>query len=479
MNAVRSLIGDLSNFQYFQFRADRRSFAAMHPRGELLFHKGITLLGAGVLAAGVIAAPVAASATGSTVTSAITGHIEGSDGADFAAGTPVVVWSTPSEDALAAAKVGDSFVDTPIASGVVGSAGAFSVPINDVSSLSKYASNDGVLNLEVRAADGTDIAPFALSRKIVTVDGTAALVDPSDLSNSKATTAAAALVAAANKPSTIAATKVTKSIARKTSRMMSAASDELPVDPQDPSMDPTDGPPDTDETPEPTSTATATGAPGPVGGGPDNRSSTQVCGTDYLQDFGARKVIVGSSYANAASTTGTFTYSSGASSSISVAYSVSGSKGSYSKGGTTSISSKGAVGFGTRSGAYSYATYFKFGKYGDYCYDVGSKKNADSYYSFKVRPSSYAGGGTVNSSTTPTATKCTTFSGGGTTITRSSSSANTWTSGADLNAVIGINLSSKTGYTSTAKLSYKNNGSSKKICGTNDYFANSQRSVTK
>jgi hypothetical protein len=27
-------------------------------------------------------------------------------------------------------------------------------------------------------------------------------------------------------------------------------------------------------------------------------------------------------------------------------------------------------------------------------------------------------------------------------------------------------------------LSYKNNGSTKKICGTNDYFANSQRSVT-
>ena len=450
------------------------------PRG-VLFHKGICLLGAGVLAVSVIAVPISASAADPAVTSAITGHIEGSDGTAFAAGTPVVVWSTPSQDSLAAAKVGDSFVNTPIASGVVESGGAFSVPIDDVTSLSQFASKDGLLNLEVRAADDTDVAPFALSRKIVTVDGKAALVDPGDLSNSKATTATTAQVAAANKPTTIAATKAPKSVARKTARVMAVASDELPVDPQDPSQDPTDGsggaPLDpSQETPEPTS---GTGGPGTVGGGPDSPSSTQVCGEDYMQDFGSRKVIVGSSYANAGSTTGTFTYSSGASSSIGVGYSVTGSKGSYSQSGTSSSSSNGSVGFGTRSGGYSYATYFKFGKYGSYCYQVGSKKNVDSYYAYKVRPSSYAGGGTVNSSTTPSATKCTDFSGGGTTITRNSSGANTWSSGASLDAVIGINLSSKTGYTSTAKLSYKNNGSKKKICGTNDYFANSQRSVTK
>lgn len=444
-----------------------------------MFHKGITLLGAGVLAASVIAVPVSASAADSAVTSAITGQIEGSDGSAFAAGTPVVLWSTPSQDALAAAQVGDSFVNTPIASGVVGSSGSFSVPISDVSSLSKFASKDGLLNLEVRAADGTDVAPFALSRKIVTVGGATALVDPSDLSDSKATTATTAQVAVANKPAKIAATKVPKSVVRKTARAVAAASDELPVDPQDPSQDPTDGsggaPLDpSQETPEPT-----TGTNGPTrGGGSDSPSSTQVCGEDYMADLGSRKVIVGSSYANAGSTTGTFTYSSGASSTIGVGYSVSGSKGSYSQSGTSSTSSNGSVGFGTRSGGYSYATYFKFGKYGEYCYPVGSKKTAESYYAFKVRPSSYAGGGTVNSSTTPTATKCTDF-GGGTIITRNSNSANTWSSGADLNAVIGINLSSKTGYTSTAKLSYKNNGSTKKICGTNDYFANSQRSVTK
>jgi hypothetical protein len=442
-----------------------------------LFHKGITLLGAGVLAASVIAVPVSASAADPDVTSAITGQIEGSDGSAFAAGTPVVLWSTPSQDALAAAQVGDSFVNTPIASGVVGSSGSFSVPISDVSSLSKFASKDGLLNLEVRAADGTDVAPFALSRKIVTVDGTTALVDPSDLSNSKATTATTAQVAAANKPAKIAATKVPKSVVRKTARAMAAVSDELPVDPQDPSQDPSDGsggaPLDpSQETPEPT-TGTGTG-----GVGPNSPSSTQVCGEDYMADLGSRKVIVGSSYANAGSTTGTFTYSSGASSTIGVGYSVSGSKGSYSQSGTSSTSSNGSVGFGTRSGGYSYATYFKFGKYGSYCYPVGSKKNIDSYYAYKVRPSSYAGGGTVNSSTTPSATKCTDF-GGGTTITRNSNGANTWSSGASLDAVIGIDLSSKTGYTSTAKLSYKNNGSTKKICGTNDYLANSQRLVTK
>lgn len=389
-----------------------------------------------------------------------------------------MVWSTPSQDVLAAAKVGDSFVNTPIATGVVGSSGSFSVPISDVSSLSKYASKDGVLNLEVRAADDTDVAPFALSRKIVTVEGTTALVDPSDLSNSNATTATTAQVAAANKPATIAATKVPKSAVKKSARVIAVASDELPVDPQDPSQDPTDGtggePLDpSQETPEPTSST------GPGGLGPNSPSSTQVCGTDYLQDFGSKKVIVGSSYAVAGNTTGSFTYSSGASSTIGVGFSYSGSKGSYSQSGTTSASSNASVGFGTRTGGYSYATYFKFGKYGDYCYPVGGKKNIDSYYAFKVRPSSYAGGGTVNNSTTPSATKCTDFGGGGLTISRSSNSANTWSSGASLDAAIGINLSSKTGYTSTAKLSYKNNGSTKKICGTNDYFANSQRSVTK
>lgn len=443
-----------------------------------MFHRGICLVAAGVLAASVMAVPISASAADTAVRSAITARIDGSDGNAFAAGTPVVVWSTPSQDSLASAEVGDSFVNTPIASGVVGSSGSFSVPISDVSSLSKFASKDGLLNLEVRAADGSDVAPFALSRKIVTVDGTIALVDPSDLSNSNATTASIAQVAAANKPSSIAARKVPKSFAKKTARAMAVASDELPVDPQDPSQDPTDGsggaPLDpSQETPEPT-----TGT-GPGGVGPNNPSSTQVCGEDYMADLGSRKVIVGSSYANAGSTTGTFTYSSGASSTIGVGYSATGNKGSYSQSGTSTASSNGSVSFGTRSGGYSYATYFKFGKYGSYCYPVGSKKNIDSYYAYKVRPSSYAGGGTVNSSTTPSATKCTDFSGGGTVITRNSKSANTWSSGASLDAVIGINLSSKTGYTSTAKLSYKNNGSSKKICGTNDYFAYSQRSVTK
>lgn len=183
-------------------------------KGGQMFHKGISLLGAGVLAASAIGVPISAYAT-TAVSTTIARHIEGSDGAAFGAGTPVVVWTTPSQDELAAAKVGDSFTNTPIASGSLDSAGSFRLPIDDVASLSKYASKDRLLNLEVRAAEGTDVAPFALSRKIVTVGETTALVDPSDLANSQATTATAAQVAAANKPAAIVAQAAPQTIAKK------------------------------------------------------------------------------------------------------------------------------------------------------------------------------------------------------------------------------------------------------------------------
>lgn len=261
---------------------------------------------------------------------------------------------------------------------------------------------------------------------------------------------------------------------------MAVAADEpgTDVEPQDPSMDPTDGSrgealdssqeaPDYDVRP-----------PGIVAG--PNKPATQVYGEDYKADLGSKKVIVGSSYANAANTTGTFTYSFGSTSEIGVGCSASGSAGSWKQSGTYSRSSTSSVGFGTRTGGLTYATYFKFGKYAAYCYPVGGKNTDGSYYSWKVRPSSYVGGYTISSSTTPSATQCSNFSGG-TTLTRDSSSANTWSSGADLGSSIAVNLSSKTGYTSAAKLSYKNNGSAtRQICGTNDFWGGSpQRAVTK
>jgi hypothetical protein len=448
-----------------------------------MFHKGISLLGAGVLAASVIAVPMTASAATSAVTTTIAGHIEGSDGAVFGSGTPVVVWATPSQDELAAAKVGDSFVNTPIASGVLGTGGAFSLPIDDVAGLSKYASKDGLLNLEVRATEGTDVAPFALSRKIVTVGGTTALVDPSDLSNSQATVATAAQVAAANKPATITAQAAPKSIAQKSARAMAVAAGEPgtepTVEPQDPSMDPTDG--SGGGALDPSQEAPDYDVAPPGGSVGPNQPSTQTCGEDYKGDLGSKKVIVGSSYANAKNTTGTFTYQSGSSSSIGVGYSATGAAGSWKQSGTYSRSSTSAISFGSRTGGVTYATYFKFGKYAAYCYPVGGRKTEDSYYSWKVRPSSYVGGAAMNASTTPSATKCSNFSGGGTTLTRDSSKANTWSSGASLDSSIGINLSSETGFSSAAKLSYKNTGSAaRQICGTNDYWGGSpRRAVTK
>lgn len=458
-----------------------------------MFRKCSGLLGVGVLTAGVVFIPVAAFAVDSgaagTPATVIAGHISGSDGRALSAGAPVVLYTTPSQDKLITAKEGDSFVNTPIARGSVNGDGVFSLLIADPASLSSYASRDGLLNLEVQAADSNDFSTFSLTRKIVTVNGHAALVDPSDLSNSSAA-ATPAQVTAGNKAVSITAQAATlptaKKLVKTLAKTTTVAADEPIADetadptvgPQDPTADPTDG--SGGHEPDPSDTAAPdwdTRPPGSVGG-PD-KPATQSCGEDLIKDLGSKKVIVGSSYANAGGTTGTFTFSKGASSEIGVAVSTSGSAGSYKLSGTTSVTSKSTIDYGKRSGGVSYSTYFEFGKWAKYCYPIGGRKTDDSYYSWQVRSYRYNGGSSVNASTTPTATKCTAFSGG-TTLTKDTSAANTWSSGASVPEV-NVSISSKTGYSTTAKLSYKNSGSTaRKVCGTNDVWGGSpKRAVTK
>lgn len=361
----------------------------------------------------------------------VAGTLQTPTGQSFTSGSAVVLYVYPSSDVVDNLTVGESVTPAPVAKGTVDQDGKFDLRVEDPASLARYASNDGTIDFEVRSVDEGYFAPYSLSRELVTVDGAEVLVDPS---------------------ATDSGTDVDQ-------EDVAAAADPVELT----SLPESDVVPDLD----------------PVG--TESFDKTDVCGETLVKNLGSKKVVVGSTYAMAGGTSGTFTYKKGASTTIGVGYSASSSAGSFKGSGTTSKESTSEIGFGTRSGGYTYSTYFTFGKYSQWCYPVGSGASAKKVYAYKVHANKFDGGSSVSAAGAPSATKCTNFAGNSS-LSKTNTAANTWEDGVSIKgADIGVDLSSKTGYTTTATLSYKNSGkASRKICGTNDTWGGSpRRAVTK
>ncbi|MFE2432657.1 hypothetical protein ACFXJ5_38845 [Streptomyces sp. NPDC059373] len=191
---------------------------------------------------------------------------------------------------------------------------------------------------------------------------------------------------------------------------------------------------------------------------------SKACHSTLVKDYGARSDIVGQSYSATTGVTHTFTYVSGADSSLGVGVSASGTYGSFKVDGTSSKSSSASESFptyGNNKGVY-YKTGFHYGKYKILC---GSRAGIYTYY--KVKAISFAGGATTSSASIPTAKLCVTQNAD-TTFVENTSTAITWTDGLEISDYIGIDLSTETGYTKSAELTYHFN-KKRRLCGTGDY----------
>ena len=355
----------------------------------------------------------------------ISGTIREATGSPFRHGAHIDVYAYPPSEVTEAIAVGDDLSAEPVAKAEVGANGWFEIRIADTATLSRYASKSGSIDFELRAIDGTAYAPYSFSRAIVGSGSDAALA-PTDVAQ--------------------------------------VGKDEVRPEP------PASLPPVTvvalPRNPALAAVGTNTGA--------TNR--TDVCGETLVSNLGSRKVTVGATYTTVAGTSARFSYSTGSNSSLSVGYSASGSYGTFSQSGSIAKASTATVDFGTRSGSYVYSTYFRYGKYSQWCYPI-TNPSLKTIYAYKVRANQFDGGSSVAASAAPAATYCSPFAGN-TTLIRDSSSAYNWTTGASLSTSIGINLSSQTGYSSKAKLVYSNTGSTpRQVCGTNGTWGSTPRRV--
>jgi len=384
----------------------------------------------GLAATSMTISPLAAASASPGPT--ISGTATRADGSPFSRGAPVALFATARDHADSA--VGRTVESVRVATSRVGASGAFELTIDDIATVEALADESAVVDFEVRAVDGTALAPFSISRKILHADGRVLLADP-DFDQETSSARAAATV----EPLQITATTIVESPLKAGVIAEGSAS------------------------------AVQDSGAAPM---------TQVCGETKTKNLGTRRVLVGATYAMAGSTTGKFTYKAGASSSLGVAYSASGRGGTWSRAGTTSRSSTAGVSFGSRTGGNAYSTYFTYGQYAQWCRPLGSSKN--NVYNHVVKANGYAGGSYVKKAPVPSAKYCTPLSRRDT-VTRKTTTSNTWSNAVNFSGPLGVNLTAKTGWSSSASMSYTNNSSSnKRICGTHGYWGGTPiRAVTK
>lgn len=192
---------------------------------------------------------------------------------------------------------------------------------------------------------------------------------------------------------------------------------------------------------------------------------------DYVtvvKDYGRRWTAVGQWFSNATAVTGDFRYTSGADSELGIGVSATGKYGSFSAGGTQSQGWDIGLGYPTNAGqgGWLYRTrfHYKLLRY-NHCYKGGC------LVTYKAEPTALAGGESIPSVQNPGGMdNCNPYPDGAD-VDINYSRAITWTNGVNTGGAIGIDLSSRTGYTSGAHLTIHFN-SNRRLCGRNDISLN-------
>ncbi|MCT9872091.1 hypothetical protein N7568_22200 [Paenarthrobacter aurescens] len=192
------------------------------------------------------------------------------------------------------------------------------------------------------------------------------------------------------------------------------------------------------------------------------------CTSAKMQTYSPRWVTVGASFALGPSyyTSANFKMTAGASSTIGIGASPSGSFGSFTASGerTVGVSSENNYGNVNQGHKKIYQTQFVFAKYHVRC--LTNPTTGVWTDKYEVRPESHFGGTrTVDTSITPAKNYCSEIAAESS-ITRTDNNAITWSVGAATQSDIGVNLSSKTGYSTSASLTYSSLDR-RQYCGSN------------
>jgi hypothetical protein len=195
-----------------------------------------------------------------------------------------------------------------------------------------------------------------------------------------------------------------------------------------------------------------------------------ICLTTVVATYNERLNLIGEVYTGPHAT-GDLRYRSNSTSELGVGYSVSGAYGSWSQSGTESHTSGFEVAFPTQgiNKRTVFQSYFGWHKLRQTC------AGQSVYY---LRQFEFQGGtASYQAAATPTATYCTSYLAGSTAL-KDTGTATTFSNGAKLGSVAGIDLSTKTGWNSQTSIlfTFQANG---KLCGTNGYPPQAGRVVAK
>ncbi|MFE2423156.1 DNRLRE domain-containing protein [Streptomyces hokutonensis] len=380
------------------------------------------------------------------------GTVKGADG-NVAAGADVVLYAWPDNESDDALEEGDSVKLQPVAKAVSDSSGAYTLRVASASALTPEAATDGTVNLETVAYSGSHQAVFNFPRTLVSSSSstaylaatTKAAATDTDTTAIADTTPVVADLVLDNALSTSEYSSSTDGASNGIDEESSSAPGSLTDDPDSATASAADD------------TAAAESAASDAG-------AAKACSSTLVKNLGAKWVIAGQTYSATSGVKHTFSYSKGADSSLGVGVSASGTYGSFTSSGSVSKSSSLTMEYptyGNNRGVY-YKTEYSYGKYLVGCQSPGRGTPVTHHY--EVRPKGYYGGAKTSTAYIPTAKHCA-YQQKDTKFSRTTSRAITWTDGASLEDVIGIDLSAETGYSSDATVEYTFNAS-RYICGT-------------
>jgi hypothetical protein len=183
--------------------------------------------------------------------------------------------------------------------------------------------------------------------------------------------------------------------------------------------------------------------------------------------YGQIWTIVGQYWSNTTNVSTKFFYIRSASSELGVGYSATAAKGSFRASGTKGLSTNASIDYpatGNYIDRFSESR-FRYGKFYVSCSQGGTVPPI-TYY--EARPYQWTGGAQVVSpGWTPSfdPDNCAPYLTGSV-FTKESTWAITWTDGVNIDAAIGIDLSTRTGYSAGAKIQMGFNRA-RRVCGTN------------
>jgi hypothetical protein len=192
------------------------------------------------------------------------------------------------------------------------------------------------------------------------------------------------------------------------------------------------------------------------------------CGWVDIKTYAPAWTVVGATFDTTDDVTQHFTYNYGEESLLGSGFSSSGTAGSFTESGSSTVSSTATEDFPSSTGAIDtrYESEFRSTEYGYSC--------SSGFISYETRATSFAGGAQSVSTGYPTANYCV-YQEKGSTFTENTSAAYTFGAGFYLPAIL-LNLTAQTGYNSGASISY-HFGIAHYLCGTADYPGGTPREL--